>query len=262
MNSATLQRWSLNGKKALITGGTKGIGEAAANELLALGASVVIVARNADEVAARVAEAHDVGASLYGVAADMATEVGREAALDFALKTLGGLDILVNNVGMNIRKPSLEYTDDEYQQIISTNLTSAWSLCRMAHPHLRRDTSAPASIVNIGSVSGVTVVGSGAPYAMSKAALDHMTRYLAVEWAKDGIRVNGIDPWYIKTPLAAPVLDDPAKLARVLARTPNGQLGEPEHVGATVAFLCLPAAHYITGQCIGVDGGYLSNGVF
>ena len=169
------------------------------------------------------------------------------------------LDILVNNVGTNIRKPSLAFTEDEYRTVLDTNLTSAWELTRLLQPALKA--SARASIVNIGSVAGLRAVGSGAVYAMSKAALAHLTRYLACEWARDGIRVNMVAPWYTQTPLAGPVLGQPDVLAAIVDKTPMGRVAQPEEIAAVVAFLCLPAASYVTGQEIAVDGGFSVFGV-
>jgi Tropinone reductase 1 len=138
--------------------------------------------------------------------------------------------------------------------VFETNLTSAWDLSRALQPRLAA--SGHASLVNIGSVAGMRSVGSGAAYAMSKAALAHLTRYLSVEWAPDRIRVNMVSPWYTRTPLAAPVLDQPDVLQSIVDRTPLGRVAEPEEIAALVAFLCLPAASYITGQEIAVDGGF------
>ena len=118
-----------------------------------------------------------------------------------------------------------------------------------------------ASVVNMASVAGLTHLCTGTPYAMSKAALIQMTRNLAVEWAGRGIRVNAVAPWYIDTPLARQVLDDPEYRRAVLDRTPMGRIGEPAEVAAAVAFLCMPAASYITGQCLNVDGGFSVNGL-
>ncbi len=255
------ERWTLAGKRALVTGATKGIGRAIADELLGLEAAVLIVARSAEDVDACLKEAREKGGAAHGIAADVTTPEGRRAVLEAAGDVLGGLDILVNNVGTNIRKSSVEYAPEEYDFLLRTNLGSAWEMCRAAYPLLRESASGGGgSIVNIGSVAGSVSVHSGAPYAMTKAALDQLTRYLAVEWASDGIRVNAVNPWYTQTPLASVVLDKPEFRESVLARTPLGRVAEPQHISGLAAFLCLPVASHITGQCIAVDGGFLAFG--
>lgn len=251
------ERWRLDGAKALVTGGSRGIGAAIAEELMALGAEVLVVARKVDEVSAVVDQWRARGFTAHGLAADVSTVTGRTAIMAAVRSDLGAMNLLVNNAGTNIRRGSVEYGSDEVTRIFETNLLSAWELCRSAHPLLKASRGA---VVNIASVAGSVAVRSGAPYAMTKAALDQLTRYLAVEWASDGIRVNAIDPWYIETPLTRPVLDNPAFRAGVLARTPAARVGQPRDVAALAAFLCLRAADYVTGQCIAVDGGFRALG--
>ncbi len=251
-------RWSLKGKLALVTGGTKGIGYAIAQEFLHLGAEVLVVSRSAENVDTAVGSWVKEGLNAHGLAADVSSADDRSEIFVHLETIRDGLDILINNAGTNIRKPAIEYSQQEYDMILETNLKSAFEMSRLAYPFLKR--SGGGSIVNMASVAGLTHVRSGVPYGISKAALVQMTRNLAVEWAPDNIRINAVAPWYIRTPLVEPVLNDKDLLAEVLARTPLQRVGEPEEVSGGVAFLCMPAASYITGQCIAIDGGFMING--
>ena len=244
-------RWSLAGKTALVTGATSGIGLAIADELIDFGATVIGVARTAERV-----ERWAADRGMRGIAADVASPAGRARVFE----SIDALDILVNNAGTNIRKATADYGDEEYRLIRETNMDSVFALCRLAYPLLRA--SGDASIVNVVSVAAFRNLGTGTPYAMTKAAVAHLTRALASEWARDRIRVNAVAPWYIRTPLAEPVLSDPPRLEKVLARTPAGRVGEPEEVAALAAFLCMPAASYISGQVIAVDGAFSAAGIF
>jgi Tropinone reductase 1 len=253
-------RWRLDGQVALVSGASKGIGFACARELAALGADVLLVARDeaalehaSDELSEEFGERE-----FFTFAADVAEGEQRLEVFDWIADLDVELSLLVNNAGGNVTKPTLDYTEDEVRGLIDTNILSVFEMSRLAYPHLAEHGN--AAIVNIASVSGMTHVRSGSPYGMTKAAIVQLTRNLACEWAEDGIRVNAVSPWYIRTQRTAQKLADPDYLDEVLERTPMGRIGEPEEVASAVAFLCMPASSYITGECVAVDGGFLHYG--
>lgn len=252
-NKQSKSPWRLDGKRALITGGSSGIGFATAREFASLGADLVLVARNAErlEQARATLEAEISACRVDIISADLASDEGRQDVLN---GVKGPLQILINNAGTNIRKRMSELSQQEYRLVQEVNLVSCFEMCRLFYPRLLE--SSPSCVVNNASVAGLTHLRTGAPYGMSKAAMIQLTRNLAVEWAAEGIRVNAIAPWYIRTPLADQVLADPAYRKDVLERTPMGRVGEVEECARTIAFLCMTASSYITGQCLAVDGGF------
>lgn len=247
-------RFDLKGNRVLVTGASKGIGLAIAEEFLSFDAPVTIVARGKTEIESLVAGWQKKGWQAHGLAADMSTSEGQKKAVEFATAKMGGLDSLINNVGTNVRKRISEYSVEEYQSLLSINMTSAFELCRLAYPHLKK--SGRGNVVNIGSIAGLIAIPySGVPYAMTKAALSALTRNLACEWAGDNIRVNCIAPGFIETPLTASIVAHEETMKRVLPQIPMKRVGAPNEIAGLCAFLCMPTAGYLTGQTIVVDGG-------
>ncbi len=233
--------WDLRGKRALVTGGTRGIGAAIAEELRGLGAEVMTVARSGA----------DVDADL--------TAVADRARIVAAVRARGPLHVLVHNAGTNVRAPLVQYDDATIEKLLALNLTCVLELSRDLHPMLRD--ARGASVIHVGSVAGHLALPTGVAYGAAKAGLAQAARTLALEWARDGIRVNTVAPWYTRTPLVEPVLARPEALAAIVARTPLGRIAEPREVAAAIVFLALPAASYITGQCLAVDGGMSIQGL-
>lgn len=254
-----MKKWTLNNKKALITGASKGIGRAIAEEFLELGAEVMIVARNTEGLQEALNYFQNKGFSLYAITADVTQAADRERIVQEVALKWGRLDILVNNAGTNIRKQLVDYAVEEYRHIFEINLFSAVEMCRLCFPFLKEGQN--ASVVNIASVAGSVDVQSGAPYGMTKAAEIQLTRHLAAEWAPHNIRVNAVSPWYTVTPLTEAVLTQPERLERIIARTPLSRIAEAEEMASVAAFLAMDKASYITGQNINVDGGMTIKGL-
>ncbi|PVW14771.1 SDR family oxidoreductase [Marixanthomonas spongiae] len=245
--------WNLKNKKAVITGGTKGIGKATVVEFLSLGAQVIFTARTEKEVSTFENELQNNGYQAFGLVSDVSETAGIKAIVSEVKKRWDTLDILVNNAGINIRKKALDYSEEEISKIIAINMKAPFQLSRKLHPFLKQ--SGRASIVNVASVSAVLDTNTGSPYGMSKAALVMQTKNLAAEWANDGMRVNAISPWFTQTPLTEGLLKIKERIEPVLKHTPLGRVAQAEEMANVIAFLAMEKSSYITGQNIVVDGG-------
>ncbi|XP_024028084.1 tropinone reductase homolog At1g07440 isoform X2 [Morus notabilis] len=246
------QRWSLEGMTALVTGGTKGIGYAIVEELAGFGATVYTCSRNKVQLHECLVEWQRKKFRVCGSVCDVASEADRKELANKVSSLFNGkLNILVNNVGTTIPKSAIEHNAEDFSFLIKTNLESAYHMCQLSHPLLKA--SGEASIVFISSIASVISLPVGTMYAVTKAEMNQLTKNLACEWAQDNIRSNCVLPSVTRTPLAEP----PA-----ISRMPIGRVAEPNEVSSLVAFLCLPAASYISGQAICVDGGFTVNALF
>jgi len=252
-------RWLLQGARAVVTGGTKGIGRATADALLALGASVLVVGRDQEGVDWLRGVWKEESQDGETLVADVTTEAGRQRLAHAVRSRWGALDILVNNVGAGIRKPFMEHEPADITRLVDLNLTSMLHVTRDHFPLLRA--GARPVVVNVGSVAGLVSVRNAPVYGALKAAVHQLTRTLAVEWAAHDIRVNAVAPWFTRTPLTEGTLAKPEMLEAIVARTPLGRVAEADEIASVIAFLCLPASSYVTGQTIVVDGGASSAGL-
>ncbi|PNY01382.1 tropinone reductase-like protein [Trifolium pratense] len=256
--SSRSSKWSLKGMTALVTGGSKGIGYDIVEQLAELGATIHTCARNEAQLNECLHQWATKGYKVTGSVCDMTSRAQRQELITKVSSEFNGkLNILVNNVGTNIQKQTLDFTEEDFSFLINTNLESAFHISQLAHPLLKASDS--ASIVFISSIGGVASLNVGTIYSAAKGAINQLTKNLACEWAKDNIRTNCVAPGPIRTPLAEPFLQDEKLLNGFITRTPLGRIGEPEEVSSLVAFLCLPAASFITGQIICIDGGLTVN---
>ncbi|WP_029035347.1 SDR family oxidoreductase [Salinimicrobium terrae] len=244
--------WNLKGQTAVITGGSKGIGRATVAEFLKLGAEVLYTGRNADDILKIEDELSAEGHAVKGIVADVSKPKDRRKIVTWTENNWKAVTILVNNAGINIRKKAMDYSDEEYRKVLEINLFSPFLLARDLYPLLKKSNN--GKIINVASAAATQDVGTGTPYAMSKAGLLQQTRSLAVEWARDNIRVNAVSPWYTRTPLTDSVLQGERK-EYILRRTPLHRIAEPEEIASVIAFLAMDKSSFITGQTIVADGG-------
>jgi NAD(P)-dependent dehydrogenase (short-subunit alcohol dehydrogenase family) len=243
----------LAGRVALVTGAGRGIGYGIAQALGGAGATVACAARSLDQVEAAAAAIRAEGGSARAFRLDVARAEDIATQIEAIAQGLGPIDILVNNAGTILQKRSLELTDEEWERILATNLTSMFRLARAVAPSMIA--RGGGRIINIGSMWGRVGVPQFLAYSVSKAGADALTRSLAVEWARHGIRVNCLAPGYIRTDFSAGEMTDERTRALILSRIPLRRLGEPDEVGSLAVYLASPASDFMTGQIIYLDGG-------
>ena len=243
----------LAGRVALVTGASRGIGRAVALALGAAGAAVACCARSAEQVEATAAEVSGHGGRARGFRLDVTRRNEIDAVVADIGAALGPIDILVNNAGITLDKRSVEVTDEEWDGVLATNLTSTFKLARAVAPGMMEQRR--GKIINIGSMYGKIGVPRYAAYCASKAAVEALTRSLAVEWARHGIQVNCLAPGYVNTDIPREAMADEKLRTLFLSRVPARRIGEPEEVATLAVYLASAASDFMTGQTVYLDGG-------
>ena len=240
-----LSEFRLDGQVAVVTGGSSGIGKIVADAFGAVGARVANFDLNA------------TGDDAYAV--DVANEGQVRTAFEKVVASHGRVDVLFNNAGIAVRKPTMELTIDDWNKVVGVNMTGVFLCAREAARHMRAG-GRGGRIVNTASIMGFSGGGlyPNISYQATKGAVVNMTRAFAVEWARDGIRVNGIAPTWVRTPLIQPIMDKPELLSRIEQMTPMGRIAEPHELVGAVLFLASRASAMVTGHILAVDGGFLA----
>ena len=253
-----MELFDLHGKVALVTGGNGGIGLGIARGLARAGADVAIAGRNAAKHATAADALAGLGARTIGIIADVTDGAAVERMVTETVERLGGVDILIANAGINIRKAPQEYSIEEWRQIVDTNLTSVFTCCQAVYPEMKR--RGGGKIVTIGSMASLFGFDVAAVYAATKGAVVQLTRSLAMAWAKDNIQVNSILPGWIDTDLTKRARQVVSSLhERVIDGTPTGRWGQPDDLAGTAVFFCSRASDFVTGTALPLDGGFSSS---
>jgi gluconate 5-dehydrogenase len=252
-----MNKFRLDGKRGLVTGGSRGIGFGIAKALAEAGADIALVARSEDKLRKARERLEATGRRIWLFPFDMGQVDGIAELYARITAETGGIDILINNAGGTRRGPAETMSSEDWDFVINLNLTSVFTLCR-AFARQRIESGNPGKIVNIASLMSESVREQNAPYAASKGGIRQLTKALAVDWARYGINVNAIGPGYIRTELTQSLWTDDKFDQWVRERTPAGRWGSPEDLAYAALFLVSPASDFITGHILYVDGGFLS----
>lgn len=252
-----MKMFELTSKVAVVTGGGTGLGEAAARALAEAGASVVLSGRRRENLEKVAADIRSNGGQALPVVADVSRREDVESMTAEALRAYGKIDVLVNNAGINIVKPFLDLTEEEWDAVINTNLKGCFNCCQAIGKGMVEQGS--GSIINMVSVFGLRGFMNLAPYVASKGAIVQFTKALAVEWGRHNVRVNAIAPSYIKTEMTKRDIESDERVLKFnLAKIPMRRGGEPHEIGGIVVFLASEASSFVTGETVAVDGGWLA----
>jgi len=250
---------SLEGKHALVFGGTSGLGKAIALGFAEAGADVIPVGRRAEEVRKAALEIMAAGRKTFEMAADVTDRAQIQAVIDRMVEEMGRIDILVNSAGITRRVPSFEVDDGLWNQIMETNLKGTWNTCQMVGRVMKEQQY--GRIINVASIASFVSAHEVAPYAASKGGVVQITRCLAAEWAKYNITVNSIAPGVFETDLNREIINRPARRTSIFSHTPMKRFGQVEEIKGAAIFLASDSASFVTGAAIPVDGGFLAQGI-
>jgi 2-deoxy-D-gluconate 3-dehydrogenase len=247
----------LQGKTAIVTGAGRGIGRGVAQAYAEAGANLVLVSRTQEQVDEAAAEAKKLGVDAVGMSADIGSPDDIDRVVADTVERFGRIDILVNNAGINHREPTVDYPIEQFDKIIDVNLRGVWHFSRTAAKQMIAQGDG-GRIINTTSLASHMGVAGLSAYAASKGGVGMIIKVMAVEWAEQGITVNGVSPGYIATPLTQPLRDNQERNDWILSRIPMRRWGTPEDMGGIYVFLGSDASAYITGQLFPVDGGWLA----